>query len=292
MSPGNALSTPRWAIVRGDLLERLAAAVGELERDDRLLRLVEVLLRVLDVRAGERRVVGDHPPAVGVRRLGGGLLVAHHEDALGHLEDLRVRALLRGQVLALGLAALGRQPVVQRPVRRLVERVEARAVGGVVVAVGLRLAAGGALDRVLEAGDRLLGVRVLVRVRPAVLVEDVRFPVVEEQLGRGADLALRVLGVLDAWEVDLDLVVAGEQQLGLGDAERVDALAHDVERVLQRLLRDRRLLRRRLARVDQLHAALQVEAEHRVPARDRVDGPRDQREDGQQDEERAAAFGH
>ena len=62
--------------------------------------LVEVLLGVLDVGAGQRRVVLDDPPAVRGRRLlavlaDRALLVADDEDADGDLEDLGVLALLR-----------------------------------------------------------------------------------------------------------------------------------------------------------------------------------------------------
>ena len=42
------------------------------------------------------------------------------------------------------------------------------------------------------------------------------------------------LGVVDAGQVDLDLVLTGARQLRLGDAELVDALAHDVEGALER----------------------------------------------------------
>ena len=277
---------------RGDLLERFAALVREVERDDRLALLVEVLLRVADVGARQRRVVLDDPVAVGLGRVRAGLLVAHDEDALGDLEHLGVRPLLLAEVLERGLARVRRSAVVVRLLGLLVERVEARGVGGVVVAVDLRLALGGLLDGVVEARDRLTAVGVLVRVRLAVLVEDVGFPVVEEQLGGGADLLRGALGVLDARQVDLDLRVAGLQQLRLGDAEGVDALAHDLQRALERLLRDGRLLGRRLALVDELDAALEVEAELGVLLRDDVERPGDQAEDDQQDEERAAAFGH
>ena len=248
------------------------------------------LLGVLDVGARQRRVVLDDPVAVRVRSVGVGLLVADDEDALGDVQHLGVGPLLVAEIGERGLAALGRLPVVERLLARLVERVEARGVGRVVVAVVLRLALGGSLDRLVEARDRPLGARVLVRVGLAVLVEDVRFPVVEEELGGRADLLGGALGVLDTGQVDLDLVAAGEEQLRLGDAEGVDALAHDVERALERLLGDLRLLRRRLALVDELHAALEVEPELRVPAGDGEDRPGDEPEDQQQDEGGAAAF--
>jgi hypothetical protein len=189
-----------------------------------------------------------------------------------------------------GLLAVRGLAVVERLLGGLVERVEARRVGRVVVVVVLRRALGRLLDRLVEAGDRRLLAGVLVRVRLARLVEDVGFPVVEEQLRGRAHLLGRALGVVDAWEVHLDLVAAREQQLGLGDAERVDAVAHDVQRALERLLRHRRLLRCRLALVDELDATLEVETEGRLLARDDEDRPCDQSEDEQQDEERAATF--
>ena len=44
-------------------------------------------------------------------------------------------------------------------------------------------------------------------------------------------------------QVDLDLVGARARELRLGDAERVDALAHDVQRAVERVVGDLRLLR-------------------------------------------------
>ncbi len=183
-----------------------------------------------------------------------------------------------------GLARLRRLAVVERLLGLLVERVEARRVGGAVVAVALRVALGGLEDRAVEARDRRPAVGVLVRVRPAVLVEDVGFPVVEEQLGGGADLLGGALGVVLARQVDLDLVLAGLEQLRLGHAEGVDAVAHDVQRPLERLAGDRGLLGGRLALVDELDAALEVQAELGVLPGDHVEGRGEQAEHDQQDE--------
>ena len=133
--------------------------------------------------------------------------------------------------------------------------------------------------------------RLLDRGQSGFGTQDVLLPVVEEELGRRADLLGGALGVLDAGQVDLDLVLAGARELRLGDAEGVDAVAHDVERALQRLGGDLRLLRR-LALVDELDAALQVEAELRRLGQDRRGRPCDQTEDDQQDEQVAAAFRH
>jgi len=188
--------------------------------------------------------------------------------------------------------------VVERLLGLLVEDVEAR------LGAGLRLAAGrvlaqrvsaladpdvGALGRLGDRGpqpdDGLAVVRVLVRVGLALVVEDVRFPVVEEQLGRRPDLLGRRLGVGDAGQVDLDLVLARLEELGLGDAERVDALLHQVDRPLHRVGIDRGLRRGRLCVVDELDAALEVQAEDGRLGQDNRDRAADEGDDDQQDEE-------
>ena len=69
-------------------------------------------------------------------------------------------------------------------------------------------------------------------------------------------------GILDAGQLDRDLVVALRADLGLGDAEPVDAVAHDRDRAVEVLLRQLAVARRhRLLR--HLEAALEVEAERR-----------------------------
>ena len=184
--------------------------------------------------------------------------------------------------------------VLERLLGDLVERVEARRGGG-DAGVGRRLTSVH-LPACLTAAQRpVIGCwppLTSVSVRPALRVEDVRFPVVEVQLGGGADLLGGAVGVRDAREVDLDLLAAEQLQLRLGDAERVDAVAHDLQRAVQRLLVDRRLLRGRLALVDELDAALEVQAELRRLRRDDHRGGGDQSEDQEQDEQRAAAIGH
>ena len=276
-----------------DLLERLLALVAEVEGDDRLVAgpLVEVLLGVLDVRAREPGVVADDPEPVRGRRLRAALLVAQDEHAGLDLEHLGARLLRVAQALERGLARLVGQAVVERLLGDLVEGVEARAGRGLAVLRHRDLALGRALDRVVEAGDGLLAAVDLGLVGLAVLVEDVLLPVVEEELGGRADLVGGALGVVDARQVDLDLVLARARELGLGDAERVDAVAHDVQRALQRLGGDLRLLGR-LALVDEPDAALEVEAELRRVGEENGRGARDQPEDDQQDEQMAAAFRH
>ena len=114
----------------GDVLERLAALVGEVEGDDRLVAaaLVEVLLRVLDVGAREARVVADDPEAVGVGRVGGRLLVAQDEHAGLDLDDLGLRLLRRrSRPSSASARDSPGMPVVERLLGDLVERVEARA---------------------------------------------------------------------------------------------------------------------------------------------------------------------
>ena len=244
-----------------DLLERLAPAVGELEGDDRLVAelLVDVLLGVADVGARQRRVVLHHPVAVGFGGVGARLLVAHHQDAFGDFDHLGALALGVVEVLERRLPGVGGLAVVQRALGDLVEGVEPRPVGRVVVAVTLRIAPRGLPHGLKEPRDRLLLVGVLIGVGLAVLIQQVGFPVIEEQLRRRPHLLGRPLGVLHAGQVDLDLVPPRLQQLWLGHPERVHPLAHDVQRPLQRLRRDRRLLRRRLRLVHELHATLQIQ---------------------------------
>ena len=59
----------------------------------------------------------------------------------------------------------------------------------------------------------------------------------------------------------VDLVLADPRDLGLGDAERVDPLADDLDRAVDVLGGDLGDLRRRAALVDELGAALEVEPE-------------------------------
>jgi len=91
---------------------------------------------------------------------------------------------------------------------------------------------------------------------------------------------------------DLDLVGAGALDLGLGDAELVDALADDVHGAVERVLRHLGLLRRGLALVDELDAALEVEALLGGLGHDDHEGRDQQAQDHQQDEAVASAVGH
>ncbi len=274
------------------VLERPLATVRELHRHDGLVRaLVVALLGVRDVGSAERRTVADHPPTVGLRGVGLSalLLVAQHDDARRHFENLRARPLLVGQTVQELFAVALVGPTIEQLVRELVERVVAGARVWILVE---RRAFGGALDGVVLPGDGALAAIDEIGIRPAILVEDVRFPVVENHLGGGADLLGHAIRVFDAGKVDFKLILAGNQQFRLGDAELVDAVAHDLQRALKRFFGDHRYLLGRLGPVDQLHAALKIEAQAGLPGSDDRDRNGDQPENGEQDEKAPAAIGH
>ena len=290
---GLALSAPRWAtwlVICWNALWPLSlkskVTIGSLP--PRWSKFCSGFLMSVPERPGSSRMIQKR---VGVRRVAVGLLVAQDEHAGLDLDDLRARLLGVLEALERRRPGLVGQAVVERLLGDLVEGVEARLGGGLAVLRHRDLALRRALDRVVEAGDGLLAAVDLGLVGLAVLVEDVLLPVVEEELRRRADLLRGALGVLDAGEVDLDLVLARARELRLGDAERVDALAHDVERALERLRGDLRVLGG-LALIDEPDAALEVEAELRRVREQ--DGGRacEQAEDDQQDEKVAAAFGH
>ena len=145
---------------------------------------------------------------------------------------------------------------------------------------------------------RILGLE-LALDRLAVRREDVGLPVVERQLRGRADLGLGAPGVAHVREADRDLVAARRLDLRLGDAQLVDAVAHDVDRSLERVLGHRLRLRAREALVDELDAALEVEAENRLLGLDRAGDPGDhdqganqQPEDDEQDEAISLAISH
>ena len=190
-----------------------------------------------------------------------GRLVLEHDRARRDLDDLAVgrqlAAELRPQVL------LARRRLTERLERSGVEEVE-EAVVGAALLLALpgteRILLRRRLDRVDRGGcSPAPPARLDVRVRR----DHVVLEVVEVELRRGPDLLDRAVGVLDVWEPDLDLVGADPGDLGLGDAERVDALADDLDRAVDVLGCDLRDLRGRLALVDELGAAAQVEALHR-----------------------------
>ena len=142
-----ALSAPRCAIARVVRGERLAALAREVHRHDRRAAalLVEVLLRVLDVRAVQHGVVAEHPPCVDLARAAGrsaaGPRCGRRRCPRAPRGSRRCPACPAcARSLPQRGAVLVRDAVVQRPVRDLVEGVVDRAVVR-VVAVDLRLAA-------------------------------------------------------------------------------------------------------------------------------------------------------
>ena len=97
---------------------------------------------------------------------------------------------------------------------------------------------------------------------------------------------------MDAGELDHDLVRALLADLGLGDAEGVDALAHDRDRRVQ-VVRGELVALRRHRLEDDLEPALEVEAlvERPVPrrARDTDEGNADERQHEQADQRQVGA---
>ena len=94
-------------------------------------------------------------------------------------------------------------------------------------------------------------------------------------------------GIVDACELNRDLIGSLARDDGLGDAELVDALAHDLDRAVEILLRDLPALRR-LRLEDDLEPALEVEAEGRRAEQRQDDDPGDGGQNRGEDEEVAA----
>ena len=248
----------------GNRLERGTTLIGEVERDVGLPVLVGVLLGVGDVGAGQLRVVlEDEVPRRRVGGVGVGL-VLDHDRPLGDLEDLLI--VLRRDRYA--LAAEQVAPLVLRAgdvlATLLLEQVVLRTGRRADVPAGMHLLLGGQLDRVVVLGRRLLlEVHRRDRLVGGIERDYVRLEVVEVQLRGLADLRRRSRRILDIGQADLNLGGAERGDLGLGHAERVDPLSHDLDRVVDVLGIDDRVLRRRLALVDELGAAAEVEAELR-----------------------------
>jgi hypothetical protein len=301
--PGTCCAAPRWA---RDLLPDLLAVVGEVERDVRRRELVEVLLGVLDVGAAQDRIVVEHVPLVGLLLGLVGLLGPDDDRALVDLRDLELRVgdaeravrRLAQRRLAVGLQR--RQRLLGTADDRLLLLGDAVVLARVrVQRVFVRRPLGGDLQRLEQrtgggtgAGRPIARHVGVGRVRQAVVAEDVLLPVVEEHLGDLADLALGFGRVLDVRQVDVDLVGSGAQDLRLRDAELVDALAHDVQRALERVAGDLGGELGRLGLVDEADAALEIQALAGLLRHD-DDGARDeQTRYEQQDEEVASAVGH
>ena len=92
-------------------------------------------------------------------------------------------------------------------------------------------------------------------------------------------ISRRAAGIVDAGELDDDLVRPWRRDHRLGDAELVDAVPHDLDRAVEIVLRDLLPLRR-LRLEDDLEAALQVEAERRRAEERERDDPGDGGQDG------------
>ncbi len=285
-----------------DPLPLLRAAPGEAEGDVRpavgARAVVEVLLGVLDVGAREGDVVAQQEERVGLGRVRIGvrvdrLLADEHGsllDLLDHRPGRCPLGRLGGPELPHGLLGPGDDLL-----RLVVDEVELVPGGGVEVRD--RRAAPRAGDRVVER-ERPHAARVLpardgqvVGRRLAVRPEDVLLPVVELELGHRPDHPRRLVGVRDVRERDDDLVGARALDLRLGHPERVDALAHDVDRAGDRVARDLGRLRR-LGLVDELDAALEVQAQARRLRREHHRGAGQEGADEDEDQDVAPTVGH
>ncbi len=262
----------------GDLLERLRAAALELHEHDRALVRVGV-----GARAGKLQILARHLRDR-VRRIGRLVLeevpVALHRVRLvdaraddrraaaarddgrrvGDGEDLVLR-LLRVQDLGVDGELLRLACAEQRLARGCRSRDELLRLH-VEEGVGrgaLRLGEGlHARQQVVEPGGRdhvaLRGLRRAGRVG---------LHVVELERGGLADQRRGLLDVVHAGELDDDLILALGADLGLGDAELVDAVPHDLDRPLE-VGRRQRMPLGRLRPQHDLEAALEVEAERRL----------------------------
>jgi len=90
-----------------------------------------------------------------------------------------------------------------------------------------------------------------------------RLEVVQLELRRRADDLRCCFRVLDARKLDDDLVVTLGADLGLGDAELVDAIPHDVDRAVEVVLREI-AVRRRNGLESDFEPALEIETERRL----------------------------
>src|SRR5207253_10465403 len=142
----------------------------------------------------------------GAARAAGRADLARREQLPARGEEVVLHA--RRVVLRV-VVALDRQLVFAEPRGDLLRGPAGRDVGGLGLVALLR----GVLGGLEEAEQRRRS------VDPARTgVQDVRLPVVELELGGGADLLLGAGGVGDTREADRDLVGALLLDLGLGDA--------------------------------------------------------------------------
>ena len=190
---------------------------------------------------------GATPCAAGSRADDGALAARHDRHALRHGEDPARRAELAGllQRLLLGSVRPGDDALGPRVddvvgLRRVASRLRLN--------LGEQRVERGALDRLAANRDRGPGQGLLE-------VEEL------ELRGRSDDLGRR-LRILHAGQLDHDLVVALRADLGLGDAELVDAAPHDLDRTFEVFLGEL-AVRRRHGLERHLEATLEVETERR-----------------------------
>ncbi|TML23210.1 MAG: hypothetical protein E6G32_06425 [Actinobacteria bacterium] len=125
-----------------------------------------------------------------------------------------------------------------------------------------RLGSGEQIEQAAH-GDRLVLERVDRRAG------QVGLEVVELQDGRLSDQLRGDRGILDARELNHDLILALLPDLGLGHAQLVDAVPHDRDRAVDRVgIELVSLLRNRFEH--DLETALEVEAERQLPVRGRA----------------------
>ena len=284
---------------------------------------VGALLRVADVRAEQHRVVLEHEVAVRVRlrdlaRRRFDLARLHDDRTRVHAHGLRLRA---GWDLEVGVEVLfaflgAAQDSLVRCVEEVPRAVDAaadlrrrasrfpaalrlvddRQRGVVLTKFGW--AFGRAQHRLVERQPELRRASVRAprrrrfrRCGVARRADHVGLPVVEDQLRRLADLLFGAVRIRNVGERDGDFFRSRELDFGLRDAQLVDALAHDFDRAVERFAVDFRL-RRRLALVGELHAALEVEPETRLFGDDRDGRDPDQDRHGQQHHRVARAVAH
>ncbi len=260
--------------VPGDLVELVPARVGEAEEHDRLVPGAEVRPRLvaLEVVSGQLRdgvgrvvrlvleevVVGRPRRGHADARADRGVVGAGEDDlALRHRVELRALGLLAAELL-------------EQVLLRLARAAEALLVLRVQVPLGRRPGLGRLLLARQERQELRRGVDLTVGARRRR--QGVSLQVEELQLGGLADDLGGAPRIVDAGELDGDLVGALARDDRLGDADLVDALPHDLDRAVEIVLRDLPTLRR-LRLEDDLEPALQVEAQGRRAEERQHDDP-------------------
>ncbi len=309
-----------------DVVEGLAALVGEVEGHRRLPEFVGFLPRVGDLGAREGGFVVERVPApvlLALDRLAVGVVRLFGDDdrAHRHLQHLALASALAAvdvdvEVFDLVLGAGDQfvrvaflEQVVARLRRRAGRAVRDRRLLGAELHRPVGVREGAREDQLfveepLRWPPRFLPFLFGRLQRPRrrfaagvaadrlLAAEQVRLPVVEVELRGGADPFGRPFRFGDVGEADRDLGFAEARDLRLGDAQLVDSFADDLDRGVDVRSRDFRHLPGRGRLVDELDAPLQVEAEAGL-----LVGDDDAREDGQpeheeQYEEMAAPLPH